>query len=293
MANMNLYSRGDKVFVRLNMVLITVFALSTPYPFIYISAVSFSNGSAASAGTVFWRPLGLTISAYDHVMSEPLFWSSYKNTFIYTFGGTFVSMLIIVPGAYALSKPQLLGRRYFNLFVAFTMWFNAGLIPFFLNMRDLGLMDSYFGLIIAFACNAFNIILLRNFFEAIPKSFEEAARMDGANEFQVLWKVYLPLSKPALATIILFCMVARWNGFFWAMVLLKDEQKIPVQVYLRQVIATLSDDEEFGQSLLNQAYSVETVTAAIMVCSIIPVLIFYPFIQKYFNKGIMLGGVKE
>jgi putative aldouronate transport system permease protein len=134
---------------------------------------------------------------------------------------------------------------------------------------------------------------LRNFFEAIPKSFEEAARMDGANEFQVLWKVYLPLSKPALATIILFCMVARWNGFFWAMVLLKDEQKIPVQVYLRQVIATLSDDEEFGQSLLNQAYSVETVTAAIMVCSIIPVLIFYPFIQKYFNKGIMLGGVKE
>ena len=164
MANMNLYSRGDKVFVRLNMVLITVFALSTLYPFIYIAAVSFSNGSAASAGTVFWRPLGLTISAYDYVMSEPLFWSSYKNTFIYTFGGTFVSMLIIVPGAYALSKPQLLGRRYFNLFVAFTMWFNAGLIPFFLNMRDLGLMDSYFGLIIAFACNAFNIILLRNFF---------------------------------------------------------------------------------------------------------------------------------
>lgn len=217
MANMNLYSRGDKVFVRLNMVLITVFALSTLYPFIYIAAVSFSNGSAASAGTVFWRPLGLTISAYDYVMSEPLFWSSYKNTFIYTFGGTLVSMLIIVPGAYALSKPQLLGRRYFNLFVAFTMWFNAGLIPFFLNMRDLGLMDSYFGLIIAFACNAFNIILLRNFFEAIPKSFEEAARMDGANEFHVLWKVYLPLSKPALATIILFCMVARWNGFFWAM----------------------------------------------------------------------------
>jgi putative aldouronate transport system permease protein len=134
---------------------------------------------------------------------------------------------------------------------------------------------------------------LRNFFEAIPESFEEAARMDGANEFQVLWKVYLPLSKPALATIILFCMVSRWNGFFWAMIVLKDEQKIPLQVYLRQIIARLSDDEEFGQSLLTQGYSVETVTAAIMVCSIIPVLMFYPFIQKYFNKGIMLGGVKE
>ena len=138
-----------------------------------------------------------------------------------------------------------------------------------------------------------NIILLRNFFEAIPESFEEAARMDGANEFQVLWKVFIPLSKPAIATIILFCMVARWNGFFWAMIVLKDEQKIPLQVYLRQVIATLKDDEEFGLQVLNFSYSVETVTAAIMVCSIIPVLIFYPFIQKYFNKGIMLGGVKE
>ncbi len=293
MVNMNLYSRGDKMFVRLNMLLIAIFTISTLYPFIYIAAVSLSEGSAASAGTVFWRPIGLTLAAYEYVLAEPLFWSSYRNTFIYTFGGTFVSMLIIVPGAYALSKPQLFGRRYFNLFVAFTMWFNAGLIPFFLNMRDLNLMDSYFGLIIAFACNAFNIILLRNFFESIPQSFEEAARMDGANEFQVLWKVYMPLSKPALATIILFCMVARWNGFFWAMVLLKDEQKIPLQVYLRQVIATLADDEEFGLSIIDATYSVETVTAAIMVCSIIPVMIFYPFIQKYFEKGILLGGVKE
>jgi len=277
MANMNLYSRGDKFFVRINMLLIAIFTISTLYPFIYIAAVSFSDGSAASAGTVVYRPIGMTIAAYKYVFSEPLFWSSYRNTFIYTFGGTFVSMLIIIPGAYALSKQQLIGRRYFNLFVAFTMWFNAGLIPFFLNMRDLGLMDSYWGLIIAFALNAFNIILLRNFFEAIPKSFEEAARMDGANEFQVLWKVYMPLSKPALATIILFCMVARWNGFFWAMVVLKDEQKIPLQVFLRQVIATLSDDEEFGTSLMTQTYSAETVTAAIMVCSIIPVLLFYPF----------------
>ncbi len=293
MQNMNLYSRGDKLFVYVNMILIGLFTISTLYPFIYIAAVSFSDGQAAAAGTVFWRPIGLTLAAYERVLSEPLFWSSYKNTFIYTFGGTLVSLMIIIPGSYALSRQNLYGRRFWNLMIAFTMWFNAGLIPFFLNMRDLGLMDSYFGLIIGFACNAFNIILLRNFFEGIPESFEEAARMDGANDFQILTKVYLPLSKPALATIILFCMVARWNGFFWAMVLLKDEEKIPLQVYLRQVIATLQDDEEFGASLIQSVYSFETVTAAIMVCSIIPVLIFYPFIQKYFNKGIMLGGVKE
>ncbi|WPY96210.1 carbohydrate ABC transporter permease (plasmid) [Limimaricola variabilis] len=291
--NMNLYSRGDKWFVIANMVLVGLFTISTLYPFIYIAAVSFSSGFAAAAGTVVLAPVEFTLAAYERVLSEPEFWRSYANTLVYTFGGTAVSLLIIIPGAYALSRPQLIGRRFWNLFVAFTMWFNAGLIPFFLNMRDLGLLDSYFGIIIGFALNAFNIILLRNFFESIPSSFEEAARMDGANEFQVLWKVYVPLSKPAIATITLFCIVARWNGFFWAMVLLQSEDKIPLQVYLRQLIAELSDDEEFTSTLIDAAYSVETVTAAIIVCSIIPVLLIYPWVQKYFNKGILLGGVKE
>ena len=177
--------------------------------------------------------------------------------------------------------------------VAFTMWFNAGMIPFFLNMRDLGLLDSYLGIIIGFAVNGFNIILLRNFFEGIPQSFEEAARMDGASEFQVLWKVFVPLSKPAIATVALFCIVSRWNGFFWAMVLLQDEDKIPLQVYLRQTISELTDSDEFATTLLTASYSVETVSAAIIVCSIIPILLIYPFLQKYFTKGILLGGVKE
>ncbi|SNS27531.1 carbohydrate ABC transporter permease [Tropicimonas sediminicola] len=293
MKNMNLYSRGDKIFVFANMVLIALFTVAALYPFIYIAALSFSSGFAAAAGKVVLTPIELTLAAYERVMSEPAFWNSYKNTFIYTFGGTLTSLLIVIPGAYALSRPQLWGRRFWNLLVAFTMWFHAGMIPFFLNMRDLGLLDSYFGIIIGFAVNAFNIILLRNFFESIPTSFEEAARMDGANEWQVLWKVFVPLSKPAIATITLFCIVARWNGFFWAMVLLTDEGKIPLQVYLRHTIAELSDDEEFSSTLLSAPYSVETVTAAIIVCSIIPVLLIYPWVQKYFNKGILLGGVKE
>ncbi len=291
--NTTIQSRGDRIFVIANMVLVGVFALSTLYPFLYILAVSISSGFAVTAGKVIVFPVELTLAAYERVLSEPMFWISYRNTFIYTFGGTVVSLLIIIPGAYALSRPQLVGRRFWNLFIAFTMWFNAGMIPFFLNMRDLHLLDSYFGIIIGFAVNAFNIILLRNFFEAIPKSFEEAARMDGANDFQVLWKVFIPLSKPAIATVTLFCIVARWNGFFWAMVLLRSEDKIPLQVYLRQTIIELTADDEFASTLLTSVYSFETVSAAIMVCSIIPVLFIYPFVQKYFNKGIMLGGVKE
>ena len=293
MMKWNLYSGGDKFFAVVVSVLIGMFTVATLYPFIYIAAVSFSSGFAAAAGKVVATPIGFTLEAYKFILSDPLFWISYRNTFIYTIGGTLLSLIIIIPGAYALSRPQLKGRRFFNLFIAFTMWFNAGLIPFFLNMRDLGLLDSMIGIIIAFALNAFNIILLRNFFEAIPQSFEEAARMDGANDFQVLWKVYMPLSKPAIATITLFCIVARWNGFFWAMVLLQSEEKIPLQVFLRHTISNLADTEEFAINVIDAAYSAETVTAAIIICSIIPVLIVYPFIQKYFEKGILLGGVKE
>ena len=214
MMNWNLYSRGDKLFALIVSGLIGMFTVATLYPFIYIAAVSFSSGFAAQAGKVVLTPIDTTLEAYKYIVVDPQFWISYRNTFIYTIGGTIMSMLFIIPSAYALSRPQLKGRRFFNLFIAFTMWFNAGLIPFFLNMRDLNLLDSMFGIILAFAVNAFNIILLRNFFEAIPQSFEEAARMDGVNDFQVLWNVFVPLSKPAIATITLFCIVSRWNGFF-------------------------------------------------------------------------------
>lgn len=293
MMKWSLYSPGDKVFAIVVSVLVGMFTVATLYPFIYIAAVSFSSGFAAQAGKVVLTPIDATIEGYKYILVDPMFWISYRNTFIYTIGGTLMSLAFIIPGAYALSRPQLKGRRFFNLFIAFTMWFNAGLIPFYLNMRDLGLLDSMFGIILAFAVNAFNIILLRNFFESIPQSFEEAARMDGANDFQVLWKVYVPLSKPAIATITLFCMVSRWNGFFWAMVLLQSEEKIPLQVFLRHTIAKLADDDEFAMAVIDASYSAETVTAAIIVCSIVPVLIVYPFIQKYFEKGILLGGVKE
>ncbi len=293
MLNWNLYSRGDKFFAIVVSILIGMFTVATLYPFIYIAAVSFSSGFAAQAGKVVLTPIDATVEAYKYILVDKDFWISYRNTFIYTIGGTLMSLLFIIPGAYALSRPQLLGRRFFNLFIAFTMWFNAGLIPFYLNMRDLNLLDSMFGIILAFAVNAFNIILLRNFFEAIPQSFEEAARMDGANDFQVLWKVFIPLSKPAIATITLFCIVARWNGFFWAMVLLQSQEKIPLQVFLRHTLSNLSDNDEFAITQLDAAYSAETVTAAIIVCSIIPVLLVYPWIQKYFEKGILLGGVKE
>lgn len=293
MAGYNLYSRGDRLFGTVNAILLGVFVISIIYPFFYILSLSFSSGFMASSGQVVFLPKEPTVAAFDYVLTDPRFWISYGNTLFYTFFGTITSLLFIVPGAYALSRKRLRARRFFNLMIAFTLWFHAGLIPFFLNIRDLGLLDSRIGILVGFACNAFNIILLRNYFESIPASFAEAAKMDGANEFQLLWKVFIPLSKPALATIALFCVVSRWNGYFWAMVLLRSEDKVPLQVFLKKTIIDFNYDDEFTNSLTTSAYSVETVTAAIMVASIIPVAIFYPYIQKHFAKGIMLGGIKE
>jgi putative aldouronate transport system permease protein len=260
---------------------------------VYVLAISVSGGVPASEGRVWLWPIDATLAAYGHVVKDKLFWTSYANTIFYTVFGTITSLLLIVPAAYALSKPRLRGRRLIGFFVAFTMWFHAGMIPFYLNVRDLSLIDSRWGIVIAFACNAFNLILMRNFFESISPSFEEAARMDGANDWQILWKVYLPLAKPALATVALLCAIARWNGYFWSMVLLYDESKIPLQVYLKKTIVEINLTEEAAGAMAASAYSLETVTGAIIVMSMLPVIVAYPFVQKYLTKGVTLGGVKE
>ena len=288
-----IYSTNDRWFGRVNAALLVVFALCALYPIVYVTALSFSSGEAATAGRVWLWPVEWTLAAHRHVLQDSLFWISYANTFFYTIVGTLTSLALIIPAAYALSKPRLRGRRVLGFFIAFTMWFHAGMIPFFLNLRDLDLLDSRWGIVIAFAVNAFNIILMRNFFESVSPSFEEAARMDGANDFQILWKVYIPLAKPAIATVAMLCAIARWNGYFWAMVLLRDEDKIPLQVFLKKMIVSVNLTEEAAGAMAQQAYSLETITGAIIVLSMIPVLIVYPLIQKYFTKGVMMGGVKE
>ncbi len=288
-----IYSSGDRWFGRVNGFLLAAFALCTLYPLVYVFSLSISSGEAASAGRVWLWPVDITFAALEHVMQDRMFWISYGNTFFYTIVGTLTSLALIIPAAYALSKPRLRARRTLGFFIAFTMWFSAGMIPFYLNLRDLDLLDSRWGIVISFAVNAFNIILMRNFFESISPSFEEAARMDGANDLQILWKVYIPLAKPAIATVAMLCAIARWNGYFWSMVLLQDENKIPLQVYLKKVIVDVSLTEEAAGAMTQQGYSLETITGAIIVLSIIPVMVFFPVIQKYFTKGVMMGGVKE
>jgi putative aldouronate transport system permease protein len=288
-----IYSAKDRRFGFYNAVLLAIFCLSVLYPLIYIISVSISSGISVTSGKVILFPTDLDFSAYKEVFKDRLFWTSYGNTFFYTIFGTLVSLLFIIPGSYALSKKRLRGRRVLGFFIAFTMWFQAGLIPTYLNIQSLDLIDSRFGILIAFACNAFNIILLRNYFESVSSDYEESARLEGANDLQILWHVYIPLAKPAIATVTLLCAIGRWNGYFWSMVLLKSEEKIPLQVYLKKMVVTVSMNEQQAGLLTGSTFSTETIVAAIIVMSIIPVIILYPIVQKYFTKGVMLGGIKE
>ncbi len=286
-------SSSDRAFGIINFVLVALFVVAALYPFVYVLSASMSHGDEVSAGRVVFFPINITFAAFYEVFKDGEFWLTYANTLFYTFAGVAMSLAFVVPGAYALSKPRLRGRKFFNIAIAFTMWFNAGMIPFFLNMRDLGLLDSRFGYLIGFACNAFNVILLRNYFESISPAFEEAAKLEGASDWHIFWNIFIPLSKPAIITVGLFFAVFRWNGYFWAMILLKDETKIPLQVFLKKIIVEQNFDDVVSQTAVNASYSLETMIYAVIVCSTVPMLILYPYIQKYFNKGALLGGVKE
>jgi len=282
-------SKSEKIFKFFAYVLIGTFALVALYPVIYALSASISSKLAYESNQVVLWPVGVTFKVYDVILYDKAFWISYTNTLFYTFFGTLWSMTVSALGAYVLSKQKLLFRRRLNFLLVFTMWFNAGMIPTYLNYVNMGVANRW-GIVFAFGIQAFNIILLRNYFEGVPKEIEEAAIIDGANELQIFSKVYLPMSKAALATVTLFYATSRWNGYFWSRILLKKTTELPLQVYLRQRVEDFQ--QIFDEMPLDISYAADSLVYAMIICSIIPVLIIYPFIQKYFARGVNLGGVK-
>ncbi len=283
-------SRNEIVFKVIAYLLIAAFAVVALYPLIYAFSASISGRAAYETGQVILLPKDIDFQVYKILYNRNGFWISYTNTLFYTVFGTMWSMLISTTGAYALAKSRLKFRRQMNFYVVFTMWFSAGMIPSYLNYVHMG-VDNKWGIIIAFGVQAFNIILLRNYFESVPKEIEEAARMDGANEFQTFGLIYIPMSTAALATVTLFYATTRWNGYFWSMILLKGAFEKPLQVFLRTEIMTYRTLIE-NMTTDNLTFSPDSYAYAILICSIIPILIIYPYIQKYFAKGVKVGGVK-
>jgi len=286
-------STGEKVFDFVVVILLTLVGIICVYPLLYVLACSISYGPAVDAGKVFLIPEAPNLESYKQVLSDRQFWVDYGNTLFYTFFGTLFSMLVSIPAAYALSKKyRFKARKTINLLLSLTMWFNPGFIPKYLNYASLGALNNRWMIVVSFGVRAFYIILLRNFFESVPKEIEESATLDGASDFSILTFIYLPLSKAAIATVCLYYAISRWNGYFWSSVLLSDLDKIPLQVYIKQKVIDQSLVSEYASMIAGQNYSYNTLIYALVICSIIPMLILYPFIQKYFVKGIMAGGVK-
>lgn len=285
-------SVSEIVFKILAYVFIGLFALMALYPLVYAFSVSISGKGTYESGAIVLFPNfdDLTFNAYKSVFLDKGFWIAYTNTLFYTVLGTAWSMIISLTGAYALSKNKLMGKRKWNFLLVFTMWFSAGMIPLYLNYKELG-VDNKWGMVFGFGIQAYNIILLRNQFSSVPTEIEEASFVDGANEFQVFSRIYLPMSGATIATVTLFYAIGRWNGYYWSRMLLKSANEQPLQVYLRQQI------EEF-QKLYDELppagldFAADSLVYAIIICSIIPVLVIYPYIQKYFARGVNLGGVK-
>lgn len=304
---------SELIFKIIAYVILIIFAALCAYPLIYALSSMFSSYDAIRDSKVVLWPVGFQGEAFLYVATNSKFWINYANTLFVTFIGTIWCLFYSILGAYALSKKRLLGRHGFNFFLVFTMWFAAGVVPTYLNYQQTGsVMASIAGksnmyeidlkwlIVLAMGMNATNIILLRNSFEGVPSEIEEAARIDGATELQVLTKVYIPMSKATIATVALFFGISRWNGYFWAYKVLGVNQDYswPVQVYIRDFIEKNTSLGKLGGEPDDPNIGYDSPKAialvyAMVVFAMIPILVIYPFIQKYFAKGVNMGGVKE
>ena len=289
--------KSELIFKVITYFLLTVFALFCLYPFVYSISCAISGKAAMTSGSIILWPVDPQFNAFLYCFTMSEFWLCYANTLFLTAFGTIISLVVSILGAYALSKKRLPFNRVFNFLLVFTMWFSAGLFATKLNydssrdfFNSIGIVDDKWLVVIAMGINAYNIILLRNGFQGVPKEIEEAAIVDGANETQICSKVYIPMSKATIATVGLFYGISRWNGYFWAAQVMKDPTQYPLQVFIRNFL-TKNSDSDARETF--EGFETNSLFYCMIVSAIIPIIIVYPFIQKYFAAGVNLGGVKE
>ena len=280
------------ILIYLTVIFMTMCCL---FPLLNMVAISFSDKAAASANMVGLVPVDFTTSAYKTLLGESQFWVSFWISIKRVFLGTIINMILTILLAYPLSKSkrEFKGHDVYMYIVIFAMLFSGGMIPIYLTIKSYGLLNSIWALILPGAVPVFNVILLMNFFKGVPKSLEEAAAIDGASKLTILLKIYLPISMPALATIILFCIVNHWNDFFSGLVYMNKTSMYPLQTYIQQLSVDMSQITDPEQLKRFAQVSNKTLDAAKIVVSTIPLLIIYPFLQKYFVSGIVIGAVKE
>lgn len=290
------YSLNDKIFYSITAIIMTFFFILVLYPCIFVISASFSSGTAVQSGKVVLFPVDFSLEGYRTVFLTKTVWTGFRNSLFYTFVGTAINMIMTLTTAYCLSRNDLPGRNIIMLLFTFTMFFSGGMIPSYMLVQKLGLINTVWSLLLPGAIGVYNLILAKTFIQSsIPGELLEAAQIDGCSDFMYFIKIVLPLSKAIVAVLVLFYGVGHWNAYFNAMIYLHDKALYPLTLFLREILladqidpSTVADPEM--QAQLAQAAGV--IKYALIVVSMVPVLVIYPFIQKYFVKGVMIGSIK-
>ncbi|NOU74373.1 ABC transporter permease subunit [Paenibacillus sp. LMG 31458] len=285
---------GSRLFDAANYGFMLLLVVVTVYPLLNVIAISFSNADFISLGQVSWYPKGFNVKGYGVIFDNPMLYISYKNTVLYAVAGTLLTLFLTSLMAYPLTVSDFRLKKAITIFLAITMFFSGGMIPTYLIMKELHLLNTFWVMVVPGCISAYNVIIFRTFFQNIPSELRESAYMDGANDLTVLFRIYLPLSKALLATFALFTIVAHWNEWFNALIYLKDEHKYPLQMFLRSIIFTQQEGQsgQVRDMIQNRQINPKNIQMAAIVITMAPILCMYPFVQKYFIKGVMLGSIK-
>ncbi|MFV2125307.1 carbohydrate ABC transporter permease [Micromonospora sp. LOL_013] len=285
-------TRGYRIFQAANGIILTGVVIVTLYPFVNIIARSLSDEGYIRSGQVNIIPRGFNLDTYRLVISDSMFWINYRNTVVYTVTATVISIVLTTCYAYVLSKKDLKGRGMLVGIAVFTMFFSGGLIPNYVLITSLGLKNSIWAIVLPNAVSVFNLLVMKAFFESLPTDLEEAAAVDGLSTYGILWRIVIPLSKAIMATMVLFYSVSFWNSWFSAFLYMDRSELFPVTVYLRNLIAGATTATSAGSSSDNLAQAAANIQAVTIILTVLPIVMVYPFIQRYFVTGIMLGAVK-
>ncbi|OAS17952.1 carbohydrate ABC transporter permease [Paenibacillus oryzisoli] len=279
------------VFSIFNLLLMLGVVLVTLYPFLYMLAVSLSDSTHVMKGTVTWYPKGFNLAMYELVLKDPRIMKGFLNTFVYTAVGTLISLTITAFGAYAITKKEMMFAKGFTLMVVITLFFSGGMIPTFLVVKSYGLMDSIWAMVLPNAVNSWNLLVMTSFFRGIPKEIEESGKMDGLNDIAIAVRIVFPMSKAVFTAIGLFTAVGLWNDFFTPLLYLRDVQLFPLSVVLRNIMLAGQMATE-ATSAQGDAIVTESLKYAVLMVATLPILLLYPFLQKYFDKGVLVGSIK-
>lgn len=285
----------ERVFDVIVYAIAAVIIIIVLYPLLFIVSASFSDPAKVLNGEVWLLPKGLTLDAYTNILHNDKIWTGYRNTIVYTVVGTVINIIMTILAAYPLSRPDLPGRGAIMVLITLTMFLGGGLIPTYLLVKDLGMVNTMWALIVPGAIATYNLIVMRTYFQSsIPWELQEAAHMDGCSNWRLLVSIILPLSKPILAVMVLFYAVGHWNSFFSALIYIRDEALHPLQLVLREILMISQSAAIEGGSvgLEDQILLAESIKFAVIIVSTLPVLIMYPFVQRHFVKGVMIGSIK-